>query len=187
MTDTFWQQHGNEISAAITLAVAIIVAVALDRFLLRRATEMAERMGTEVISRSARTRLRLIRRLVFVAIIAIGVALALSQFASIKRLGAGILASTAVLGLVIGFAAQHVIGNAVAGVMLAITQPLRIGDLVTIDQTTGRVRDIGLAYTTIENDEGAVLFVPNGHLITNPVLRHAGGRPPPEPSAPEET
>jgi small-conductance mechanosensitive channel len=172
---SFWQQHGNEISAGITLLVAIGLAALVDRFLLGRAVAATQRMDTEVFSREARTRLRVIRRLVFIAIIMFGVALALSQFAEIKRFATGVLASTAVLGVVIGFAARTVFANAVAGVLIAITQPVRIGDRVTLDEQTGRVADMALTYTSIDAGDGRLLVVPNEHLVTNVVVNHSAG------------
>ena len=89
---SFWQEHGDEISAAITLVVAILIAIIVDRLLIGRAVQATIRMDTGELSREARTRLRLIRRLLFLAIILIGVALALSQFTSIKRFATGVLA-----------------------------------------------------------------------------------------------
>ena len=98
--------------------------------------------------------MRLIRRLVFVAIMVIGAALALSQFDKLERLANGILASSAVLGLVLGFAARQTLANLVAGILIAITQPIRIGDTVTIEDETGRVDDLTLSYTYIDPGDG---------------------------------
>ena len=115
--------------------------IIVDRLLIGRAIKATTRLDTGELSRESRTRLRLIRRLLFLAIILIGVALALSQFASIKRFATGVLASTAVLGIIIGFAARQVIANLVAGVVVAFTQPIRIGDLVSIgDDVHGQRR-----------------------------------------------
>ncbi len=86
------------------------------------------------VSRSTKTRLRILRRLILVAILLVLAAIALSQFTELKRLATGILASTAVIGLIIGFAAQHTIGNMVAGVQLAVTQPIRIGDRIGFEE-----------------------------------------------------
>jgi small-conductance mechanosensitive channel len=172
---TFWQQHGNEVSAAITMLVAIGIAMLVDRLIFGRAEAAAERVDTQVFSRAARTRLRLFRRLLFVIILLIGGALALSQFAEIKRLATGVLASTAVLGLVIGFAARTVIANAVSGVMMAITQPIRIGDLVTIEEKEGRVVDMTLNYTTIDNGDGNLTMIPNEKLASNMIVNHSAG------------
>ncbi|MGZ5326445.1 MAG: mechanosensitive ion channel family protein [Solirubrobacterales bacterium] len=177
MDQSFWQQHGNEISAAITILIAILIAVVVDRLVFGRAEAAAARVDTQVFSRAARTRLRVFRRLLFVLIILIGVALALSQFAEIKRLATGVLASTAVLGIVIGFAARNVIANAVAGVLMAITQPLRIGDLVRVEESEGRVVDIALTYTSIDSDDGKLIVVPNEKLTSNVVINRSAGSP----------
>jgi len=168
---TFWESHGDEISAAITMVVAIALAFGVDRFIIGRALSAAEdSKETAEFSREARTRLRLIRRLVFLAIILIGVALALSQFASIKRFATGVLASTAVLGLVIGFAARTVIANFVAGVLLAVRQPIRIGDKIKIgEEVEGRVTDIALTFTSVDRGDGSLLIVPNEKIVNEVV------------------
>jgi len=175
MHQTFWQAHGDEISAAITLLVAVAIAVVVDRLLIGRAVKAATRLDTGELSRESRTRLRLIRRLLFLAIILIGVALALSQFTSIKRFATGILASTAVLGIIIGFAARQVIANLVAGVVVAFTQPIRIGDLVSIGEVHGRVTDISLTYTSVDPGDGSLIMVPNEKVTTDSVVNHSAG------------
>jgi small-conductance mechanosensitive channel len=173
---SFWQEHGDEISAAITLIVAIAIAVIVDRFLIGRAVQATTRLDTGELSREARTRLRLIRRLLFLAIILIGVALALSQFTSIKRFATGVLASTAVLGIIIGFAGRQVIANLVSGVLIAITQPIRIGDVISIgDEVHGRVVDIALTYTRVDAGEGSLVVVPNEKVATDVVVNHSAG------------
>lgn len=173
---SFWQQHGDEISAAITLLVAIGIAIIVDRLLLGRAVRAAVRMDTGELSREARTRLRLVRRLLFLLIILIGVALALSQFASIKRFATGVLASTAVLGIIIGFAGRQVIANFVSGVLIAFTQPIRIGDLVTIgEEVHGRVVDIALTYTRVDPGDGSLIVVPNEKVATDVVINQSAG------------
>ena len=173
---TFWQAHGDEISAAITIAVAVLVAIIVDRVLIGKAIKATTRLDTGELSRESRTRLRLIRRLLFLAIILIGVALALSQFASIKRFATGVLASTAVLGIIIGFAARQVIANLVAGVVVAFTQPIRIGDLVSIgDDVHGHVVDISLTYTSVDAGDGSLIVVPNEKVTTDSVINHSAG------------
>jgi small-conductance mechanosensitive channel len=176
LADSFWSNHGDEVSAAITVAVAILIALGVDRFLIGRAERATERFDTGQFSREARTRLRLIRRLIFVVIISVGIALALSQFTSIKNFAAGVLASTAVLGIIIGFAGRQVIANLVAGVSMAITQPIRIGDLVAIgDEVEGRVIDIALTYTKIDSGDGRLTVVPNEKVTTEVVVNQSAG------------
>jgi small-conductance mechanosensitive channel len=95
----------------------------------------------------------------------------------VRALAGGILASSAVLGLVIGFASQRTIGNVVAGILIAITQPLRLGDRVTVEGTEGIVEEIGLTYTWIRTRDNDRLVVPNEKLasesIRNSTIRSA--------------
>jgi small-conductance mechanosensitive channel len=176
LADSFWSNHGDEISAAITLALAIVLALVVDHFLIGRAERAAESLDTGQFSRQARTRLRLLRRLVFLVIISVGLALALSQFTSIKNFAAGVLASTAVLGIIIGFAGRQVIANLVGGVLMTFTQPIRIGDLVRIgDEVEGRVVDIALTYTKIDSGDGRLTVVPNEKVTTEVVVNQSAG------------
>jgi small-conductance mechanosensitive channel len=176
LDQTFWQAHGDEVSAAITVAVAVAIAIVVDRLLIGRAVRATMRLDTGELSREARTRLRMIRRLLFLLIILIGIALALSQFTSIKRFATGVLASTAVLGIIIGFAGRQVIANLVAGVMMAITQPIRIGDLVSIgEEVHGRVTDIALTFTRVDAGDGSLVVVPNEKVTTDVVINHSAG------------
>ena len=86
------------------------------------------------------------------------------------------LASSAVLGLVVGFAARQTLANAIAGIQLAITQPVRVGDLVTFEEETGVVEDMRLSYTVLRLDDGRRLIVPNERLVQSPDLQPHGGR-----------
>ena len=172
---SFWDKNGAEISAAITIIVAIAVAFVVDRLVLARAKHVAERFAETGVSRATQTRLQVVRRLVFVVILAIGIALALSQFGSIRRLATGILASSALLGLVIGFAARQTIANFVAGILVAITQPIKIGDRVTFDDETGRVDDVTLTFTYIDTGDGRLMVVPNERIVTGVLFNHSTG------------
>lgn len=155
---TVWDRHHDEFTAAITLLVTIVAAVILDRLLARR---MSMSAAPEI-----ETRLRLFRRLAVATIVVVGVALALSRFESIQQLTTGVLASTAVLGLVLGFAARQTLANAVAGILLALTQPLRIGDYIRFQDNAGLVDDMTLTYTFIDTLDGGRMIVPNELLVT---------------------
>jgi small-conductance mechanosensitive channel len=117
------------------------------------------------VSRSTRTRLRFLRRLLVLVVLVVLVSLALAQFTELKRLAAGILASTAVLAAIVGFAAQHTIGNMVAGVQLAVSQPIRIGDRISFEDVSGRVVDITLSYTYVDPGDGTSVVIPNQMLV----------------------
>jgi small-conductance mechanosensitive channel len=117
------------------------------------------------VSRSTKTRLRFLRRLLILIVFLVLVAIALSQFTELKRLATGILASTAVLAAIIGFAAQHTIANMVAGVQLAVSQPIKIGDRISFDEVEGRVTDITLSYTYVDPGDGTDVVIPNQLLV----------------------
>ena len=117
------------------------------------------------VSRSTKTRLRFLRRLVILIVFLVLVAIALSQFTELKRLATGILASTAVLAAIVGFAAQHTIGNMVAGVQLAVSQPIKIGDRISFEEVDGRVTDITLSYTYVSPGDGTTVVIPNQMLV----------------------
>jgi small-conductance mechanosensitive channel len=117
------------------------------------------------VSRSTKTRLRFLRRLAILVVFVVLAAIAIAQFTELKRLATGILASTAVLAAIIGFAAQHTIGNMVAGVQLAVSQPFRIGDRVSFEEVEGRVLDITLSYTYVDPGDGTAVVIPNQLLV----------------------
>ena len=168
---SFWTDHREVITAIITLVVTIVLAQLVDRAIAHRGGRLAGALPGS-LSPTASTRLRLIRRLVYAGIIVIGIMLALSQFAAVKRVATGVLASSAVLGLVVGFAARATLANAVAGVLLAITQPVRIGDLVTFEDETGVIEDVRLTYTYVRTDDGRRIIIPNERLAQNTVQNH---------------
>jgi small-conductance mechanosensitive channel len=126
------------------------------------------------VSRSTKTRLTILRRLLLLAAFLLVAAIVLAQFTSLGRLAAGIFASTAVLGLIIGFAAQNTISNVIAGVLIAITQPIRIGDRIGFQDREGRVTDITLSYTYMDPGDGSRIVIPNQLLVEGIVHNHSG-------------
>jgi small-conductance mechanosensitive channel len=117
------------------------------------------------VSRSTKTRLRFLRRFIILVVFLVLLAIALSQFTELKRLATGILASTAVLAAIVGFAAQHTLGNMVAGVQLAVSQPIKIGDRIEFEEVSGRVTDITLSYTYVNPGDGTSIVIPNQMLV----------------------
>jgi small-conductance mechanosensitive channel len=166
-----WTENRNSITAIVTVAIAVGLARFVDAYVVKRATRAARAVAGP-LSPVATTRIRLVRRIITAAIVLIGVMLALSQFDSVKRTATGVLASSALLGIILGFAARQTLANAIAGILLAITQPIRIGDLVTIEGQTGIVEDIRLTYTYILADDGRRIIVPNERLAENTIDNH---------------
>jgi small-conductance mechanosensitive channel len=164
--------NGDWIDAGIALAVAVVIAKLVDHLIAKRGASVGQMVTRGELSPAAQTRLRLVRRLTFAVIIVIGVAIAASNFDEVSSIARGILASTAVLGLVVGFAARQTLANGIAGILLAITQPIRIGDLVTFEEQTGVVEDVKLTYTYICLDDGRRFIVPNERLAQSSVVNH---------------
>ena len=127
------------------------------------------------VSRSTQTRLRFLRRLLFLVIALIVGAIAIAQITELERLAAGILASTAVLAAIVGFAAQHTIGNMVAGVQLAVAQPIKIGDQIEFEEVSGRVIDITLSYTYVNPGDDSSIVIPNQLLVEGIVHNRSTG------------
>jgi small-conductance mechanosensitive channel len=158
------------------VAAAILVAI-VHRAMRGRAHRLAEALGGPELSPVVDTRLRFLRRVVEAAIIVVALALALAQFTSLDRLASTVLASSAIAAAVVGFAARQVLANAIAGMVLAITQPLRIGDLVTFEGETGTVEDVSLTYTWLRTGADARLIIPNERLAAG-ILRNDSIRSP---------
>ena len=127
------------------------------------------------VSRSTKTRLRFLRRLTVLVVIVVLAAIALAQFTELEKLATGILASTAVLAAIIGFAAQHTIGNMVAGVQLAVAQPIKIGDQIEFEEVSGRVVDITLSYTYVNPGDDSSVVIPNQLLVEGVIHNRSTG------------
>jgi small-conductance mechanosensitive channel len=152
---TVW--HRVAIAAAVIL-VAGAVATVVDRAL-----------GRHTLAPEAATRYRVVRRAVMTTIVFVGVFSALLVIPQVRAVAGGILASSAVVGLVLGFAAQRTLGNAIAGILIAFSQPLRLGDRVRVDDAVGTVEEIGLTYTFIRVEEDERLVIPNEKLASDTI------------------
>ncbi len=158
-----WQRL---VVVGVVMAITIVVARLIDRRIARRD------LPPEAI-----TRYRVLRRSVTTAIVFVGLLSALLVIPQVRAVAGGLLASSAVLGLIVGFASQRTLGNFVAGLMIAITQPLRLGDWVEVSGVEGSVEEIGLIYTFIRTEDNARLVIPNEKLasdtIRNSTIRSA--------------
>jgi small-conductance mechanosensitive channel len=138
-------------------AVARLVNLAMAKSLDRQG-----RSGT--LLPETRTRIHVSRRILIAAVWVVGTGIALGQFPELRILSAGLLASAGVSGLVVGFAARNALGNAVAGVIIAFSQPVRIGDDVEFRSERGIVEDIRLFFTVLRLADGKRLIIPNDVL-----------------------
>jgi small-conductance mechanosensitive channel len=140
------------------LAAALLAAKLVDR-----------RLSGRDLPPEAVTRYRVLRRTIVAAIVGIGLLSALLAIPAVRTVAGAVLGSAAVLGLVVGLAAQSTLANVVAGVLIAFTQPLRIGDRVGTGDDEGIVEEIGLIYTFVRLDDGSRLVIPNNKLASDTI------------------
>jgi small-conductance mechanosensitive channel len=140
-------------------AGVIVLAAALAKLI-------DARIGRETLDPSVATRYRVLRRSIFSAIVFVGVLSALLVIPQVRAIAGGILASGAVVAVVLGFAAQRTIGNFIAGILIAFSQPVRLGDEVELEDGRGVVEEIGLTYTWVRLADGDRLVVPNEQLVS---------------------
>src|SRR5436305_10897326 len=148
----------------IVVAAAIFVLVSL----LARLIDWS--LQRRPLPPEAVTRYRIFRRTVSVLILAVGLFSALLAIPEVRAVAGGLLASSALLGVVIGFAAQRTLGNFVAGILIALAQPVRIGDRVEYEGAAGVVEEIGLTYTFIRDADRRRIVVPNEKLASDTII-----------------
>jgi small-conductance mechanosensitive channel len=151
----FWHRL---VIVGVVLFVTAVVARFVDSRIARRQLDPGQR-----------TRYRVLRRTVATSVVTIGLLSALLVIPQVRAVAGGLLASSAVVGIVIGFASQRTIGNFVAGLLIAFTQPLRLGDRVEVDGTAGVVEEIGLTFTFIRADDETRLVIPNEKLASDTI------------------
>jgi small-conductance mechanosensitive channel len=146
----------------VVLGVAVAIALIFS--------ELADRaMARRKLDPRANTRYRVLRRSVRTGIICVGLLSALLVIPQVRAVAGGILASSAIVGIIVGFAARSTFANAIAGLMIAVTQPLRLGDLVETGGREGVVEEIDLIYTYIRLGDGSRLAIPNEKLASDTI------------------
>ena len=164
--------------------VVVVAAVILGSAVLAKLVD--RRIARRHLAPESVTRYRVLRRSLMATIIILGVLSALLVVPQVRTIAGGLLASSALIGLVVGLAAQRPLANFVAGIVIAFTQPLRLGDRVTVDDSEGTVEEIGLTYTVIRAEDGARFFVPNTKLASDTIRNETRGVPPPARESAEE-
>jgi small-conductance mechanosensitive channel len=147
------------IVALAIMAAALVAARVVDGAVVRRLEFTPEGL----------TRYRVLRRTIMVGIVFVGVVGALMVFPIVQAAASAVLASSAILALVIGYAAQPTLANFIAGVFIAFQQPVRIGDRIDAAGASGTVEDVGLTYTRVRAADGARYFLPNAKLASDTI------------------
>lgn len=168
------------VQALVAAALWTAVVVAL-RFVLKRAFARYERRLAEkdsAVAARRRTTFAFLLRVVIAVTVLIGVWSVLTIFPATNEVANAFLASSAVLALVAGVALSTPLGNLGSGVLLAFTQPVRLGDRISVGDHTGVVEEISLSYTRLVSDEGPHVYVPNLTMVSTMLVNRSVGAHP---------
>jgi small conductance mechanosensitive channel len=161
MSSHLW--HRIAIAGVVIAATAALAKLVDLRFSRRQLTP------------ALATRYGIVRRSVSVGIVFVGVLSALLVIPQVRAVAGGILASSAVVGLVIGLAAQRTLSNFIAGLLIAFTQPIRLGDEIEVVDASGTVEEIGLTYTWLRSEDDRIA-IPNEKLASETIRNKTIGR-----------
>jgi small-conductance mechanosensitive channel len=155
--------YTNHLWTRLAIAGAVIILSSA----LAKVTD--SRIGRRRLDPATATRYRVLRRSIVAAIVFVGILSALLVIPQVRAIAGGILASGAVVAVVLGFAAQRTIGNFIAGLLIAISQPVRLGDEVELEGGRGVVEEIDVTYTWVRLPDGDRLVIPNERLVSEPL------------------
>ena len=146
-------------------ALIIKLTYVFDDFIIHRFS-ISEKDNLK--ARKVQTQLRVLKRIFIALVILIAVSTMLMTFEKVRSLGTAMLASAGIMGIVIGMAAQKTLGNFIAGLQIAITQPIRIDDVVIVENEWGRIEEVTLTYVVVRIWDLRRLIVPIGYFIEKP-------------------
>lgn len=159
-------QHALGIGGLLCLTwLAVRVVGSVEQRILR---EHPVDVADNLVARRVQTQTRVLSRITQGAIILAGVSIALMTFPAIRQIGTTLLASAGIIGLVAGIAAKPVFGNLIAGLQIALTQPIRLDDVVIVQGEWGRVEEIDSTYVVVRIWDERRLVVPLQWFIENP-------------------
>ncbi|HYW96117.1 MAG TPA: mechanosensitive ion channel domain-containing protein, partial [Bacteroidales bacterium] len=161
-------------TAQSVLTILIIATVAwisvnfiqIIRLLLLNRYDMSTKDNLR--ARKVYTQFRILERIIIFIIIFMAIAIALMTFDSIRKIGFSLFASAGVAGIILGLAAQQMIGTILAGFQIAITQPIRIEDVVIVEGEWGWIEEITLTYVVVRIWDKRRLVVPTTYFIQKP-------------------
>jgi small-conductance mechanosensitive channel len=155
-------------SILLIVAVAVILFQAVNLGEKVALTKFDITVADNLQARKLYTQVHVISKVVYAIISLFTIASILMLFEEVRSLGTSILASAGVVGIIIGFAAQKTISNLCAGIQIAMTQPIRLDDVVIVEGEWGRVEEITLTYVVIHIWDDRRLVVPLSYFIEKP-------------------
>ncbi|MET0702339.1 MAG: mechanosensitive ion channel family protein [Mycobacterium sp.] len=165
-----WFDHVLVIAliGVITWLVASLVKVVERRMLSRFGGGDAEMTDADRHQRRAKTQITTLRRLVIAVVVLLGGAAALMTFPSFANIGTTLFASAGVLSVVAGLAAQTSLGSVFAGMQIAFSDAIRVGDVVVLEEEWGRIEEITLTYVVVQLWDQRRLVLPTTYFTSKP-------------------
>ncbi|PIL20306.1 hypothetical protein P775_10165 [Puniceibacterium antarcticum] len=155
-------------TATLMVIIGWIFTVALDVACQRFLGRLPEDTEDNLSLRKQATQVRMIQRIGRLLIILLTAALVLSSFDAVRQFGVSLFASAGAAGLVLGFAARPVLANLMAGIQIALTQPIRIDDVVIVEGEWGWIEEITSTYVVVRIWDWRRLVVPLSYFIEKP-------------------
>jgi small-conductance mechanosensitive channel len=149
---------------SIAWSLAAILRIAKWIFLKKYDTSREDNLR----SRTLHTQFNIIERIIIFLIVIIALGLILMLFEEVRRIGISVFASAGMAGIIIGLAAQRMIAAVLAGLQIAITQPIRLDDVVIIENEWGRIEEITLTYVVVNIWDKRRLIVPSTYFFEKP-------------------
>lgn len=159
-------RHVLALSMIVVCAWLLINATLAGRRVVLRRYDLGK--ADNLRARAMTTQVTMLLRVLWVVICVLAIACMLMTFERIRQLGISLLASAGLIGIVAGFAAQKSLATLVAGIQLAITQPIRIDDVVVIEGEWGRIEEITLTYVVVRIWDERRLVVPITQFLEKP-------------------
>jgi small-conductance mechanosensitive channel len=160
-----WDKVGS-VLFIISCAAGLIVFIRSLKIIFQERFDISKEDNLK--SRKFSTQFNILERIVFFLIILISIGLVLMLFEDVKRIGISLFASAGIAGIIVGFAAQRIIAAVIAGLQIAITQPIRIDDVLIIENEWGRVEEITLTYVVLKIWDQRRLIIPTTYFFDKP-------------------
>src|SRR5437667_1506640 len=154
----------------IFLIVALSILIVRGVNAVQQALLSRHRMDApdNLPARRIYTQVSVIRKIIVTAVVIIATGSVLMLFDPVRQFGTSILASAGIAGVVLGFAAQKTLGNVLAGIQIALTQPLLIDDIVVVEGEFGQIEEITLTYVTVRTWDLRRMILPINYFVEKP-------------------
>ena len=159
-------KKAGEVLLVISITWGIVALIRILKNQLLKNYDIEEKDNLE--KRKVHTQYNILEKILIFIIILIGIAIALMLFEKVRNIGISLFASAGVAGIILGLSAQKVLGAILAGLQIAITQPIRIDDVVIVENEWGWIEELNLTYVVVRIWDKRRLVVPTTYFLEKP-------------------